>query len=83
MGVSVNGISCDFCRQPISNMVLKFRHEVSNSNFMVGLLDVKEEMCDICYSRAKAQPPSKDEIDERNQCRSGEAERMRAEISRL
>lgn len=64
-------------------MVLKFRHQISNANFMVGLLDGKDEMCDICYTRAKDNPPSKEEIDKHNVKILEDAEKMRMDMFRI
>ncbi len=77
------GISCDFCNQVITPIVSKFRHQVSNANFMMGLLPDKQEMCDICYTRAKSNPPTKEEVDKDNEERIKHAEKMREDMMKL
>ena len=57
---------CDFCKQPITPQMIKFRHQVAHANFMVGRLESKDEMCDFCYTRAKEHPPTKEEVDAEN-----------------
>lgn len=78
-----NTLVCDFCEQPITNLVSKFRHEVATANFMIGLLPDKDEMCDICYTRAKDSPPTKKEVNKDNQDRIARAEKMREDCYRF
>lgn len=63
-GENMIQIICDFCKQPLSNALAHFRHNVQTSNFMIGKLPNGEEMCDICYTRAKNNPPSKEEYND-------------------
>lgn len=74
---------CNFCDQPITHIVAKFRHEVSTANFMIGLLPNREEMCDVCYTKAKSDPPSKEEVDKSNVKRIADAEKMREDLMKI
>jgi hypothetical protein len=79
----MNVLTCVFCKQPITNMIAKFRHEVRTANFMVGLLPDKEEMCDVCYTRAKSNPPTKEEVDDFDTDAIESAKKMRLEMMKF